>query len=59
MRVPFGELLHGERGGARRQAVQGDRQRRANVLALADRGSSSGERERRGLGSDPDHRSDL
>ena len=55
MRVPLGELLHGEGGGARGQAVQGDWRRRRGarkVLALADRGSSGGERERRGLGSE-------
>ena len=52
---PLGELLHGEGGGARGQTVQGDwRQRRGarQGAGLRRWGSSGGERERRGLGSE-------
>ena len=55
VRVPLGELLHGEGGvlvGKLYRGTGGGGGARGKVLALADRGSSGGERERRGLGSE-------
>ena len=53
MRVPLGELLHGGvLVGKLYRGTGGGGGARGKVLALADRGSSGGERERRGLGSE-------